>query len=55
MSGSSSLWEDADWGRRVRERAWGWVYYVPSARGTRRGFGISRAGHRLASVVDFHT
>jgi hypothetical protein len=32
----------------------GWsVYHVPSARGT-RVVGISRAGRRLASVVDFH-
>jgi hypothetical protein len=46
------FWEDADWGRRVREAGWG-VYYVPSARGT-HVVGISRAGHRLASVVDFH-
>jgi GT2 family glycosyltransferase len=46
------FWEDADWGRRVRQAGWG-VYYVPTARGT-HVVGISRAGRRLASVLDFH-
>jgi hypothetical protein len=46
------FWEDADWGRRIRQAGWS-VYYVPSARGT-HVVGVSRAGRRLASVVDFH-
>jgi GT2 family glycosyltransferase len=46
------FWEDADWGRRVRQAGWS-VYYVPSARGT-HVIGVSRAGRRVASVLDFH-
>ena len=45
-------WEDADFCVRFRRAGWG-VYYVPSASGTHL-FGISRAGRRLGSVLDFH-
>jgi hypothetical protein len=46
------FWEDADWCRRFRQAGWG-VYYVPAAGGT-HFVGISRAGRRLGSTVDFH-
>jgi GT2 family glycosyltransferase len=46
------FWEDADWCRRFREAGWG-VYYVPAAGGT-HFVGVSRAGRRLGSTVDFH-
>jgi GT2 family glycosyltransferase len=46
------FWEDADWCVRFRRAGWG-VYYVPAASGTHL-VGISRAGRRLGSVLDFH-
>jgi hypothetical protein len=46
------FWEDADWCKRFRRAGWG-VYYVPAAGGTHL-VGVSRAGRRLGSVVDFH-
>lgn len=46
------FWEDADWCLRCRRAGWS-VYYVPAARGT-HFVGISRAGRRLGSVLDFH-
>jgi GT2 family glycosyltransferase len=47
------FWEDADWCLRFRQAGWG-VYYVPAASGT-HFVGISRAGRRLGSILDFHT
>jgi GT2 family glycosyltransferase len=46
------FWEDADWCRRFRQAGWS-VYYVPAACGT-HFVGVSRAGRRLGSVLDFH-
>ena len=46
------FWEDADWCKRFRRAGWG-VYYVPAASGTHL-VGVSRAGRRLGSVLDFH-
>lgn len=46
------FWEDADWCLRFRQAGWG-VYYVPAACGT-HSVGISRAGRRLGSILDFH-
>ena len=46
------FWEDADWCLRFRRAGWG-VYYVPAASGTHL-VGVSRAGRRLGSVLDFH-
>ena len=46
------FWEDADWCVRFRRAGWG-VYYVPAASGT-HFVGVSRAGRRLGSVLDFH-
>jgi hypothetical protein len=46
------FWEDADWCLRFRQAGWG-VYYVPAACGT-HFVGVSRAGRRLGSVLDFH-
>ena len=46
------FWEDADWCLRFRKAGWR-VCYVPAASGT-HFVGISRAGRRLGSVVDFH-
>ena len=46
------FWEDADWCLRFRRAGWG-VYYVPAASGT-HFVGVSRAGRRLGSVLDFH-
>ena len=46
------FWEDADWCLRFRRAGWG-VYYLPTASGT-HFVGISRAGRRLGSVLDFH-
>ena len=46
------FWEDADWCLRFRRAGWG-VYYVPTAYGTHIA-GISRAGRRFGSVLDFH-
>jgi GT2 family glycosyltransferase len=46
------FWEDADWCLRFRQAGWG-VYYVPVACGT-HFVGVSRAGRRLGSVLDFH-
>ena len=46
------FWEDADWCLRCRRAGWG-VYYVPAARGT-HFVGVSQAGRRLGSVLDFH-
>ena len=46
------FWEDADWCFRFRRAGWG-VYYVPAASGTHL-VGVSRAGRRLGSVLDFH-
>jgi hypothetical protein len=45
-------WEDADWCLRFRRADWS-VYYLPTASGTHL-VGISRAGRRLGSVLDFH-
>lgn len=46
------FWEDADWCLRFRQAGWG-VYYVPAACGT-HFVGVSRAGRRLGSILDFH-
>ena len=46
------FWEDADWCVRFRQAGWG-VYYVPTASGT-HFVGVSRAGRRVGSVLDFH-
>jgi GT2 family glycosyltransferase len=46
------FWEDADWCLRFRQAGWG-VYYVPAACGV-HFVGVSRAGRRLGSILDFH-